>query len=76
MESYVLRIYKRERKPEIELEIIRGVVEDTVSGMRWGFDSIEQLWAILASTPGDPNIKNTTKNKTASNKKIEEISEV
>lgn len=73
MESYVIRIYKREQRPELELEVIRGVVEDAVSGIRWGFDSIEQLWAILASTPGDPNVKNTTKNKTESSKKIEEV---
>ena len=50
MDSYVIRVYKREKGKGSELEKVRGVVEDPVTGFRWSFESVEQLWAIIGSS--------------------------
>jgi hypothetical protein len=42
MESYVLRIYRREGSR------IVGLVEQTVNGRQLPFHSAEELWAVLA----------------------------
>ncbi len=55
MDSYVVRVYKREKKKGMAPEKIHGVVEDPATGLRWGFESAEQLWAIIASIPTTDN---------------------
>lgn len=51
MESYIVRIYKSGEYINDEAEIIRGVIEDPSTGLKIGFESIEDLWAIMGSSP-------------------------
>jgi hypothetical protein len=52
-ESYVIRIYRREKKAEparrdYDRVLLDGIVEEAESGGRQSFHGIEELWEVLA----------------------------
>jgi hypothetical protein len=55
-ESYVVRIYRREKKAAParrghDKVLLDGIVEEAEGGGRKSFHGIDQLWALLARAP-------------------------
>ncbi|HEX9626639.1 MAG TPA: hypothetical protein VGA00_06850 [Acidiferrobacterales bacterium] len=66
MNSYIVRIYRREpaagsgRRAQ-DAPVLTGTVEDPDSGVRTGFHGIEELWAILGGTTRPADSQHTNR---------------
>jgi len=47
LESYIIRIVRRQANPDDDLPALIGVVEDAEGNTRLPFHTAEELWSIL-----------------------------